>query len=204
MSLRLADRGIDLMSLAAHKFRGPKGVGVLYVRRGVPFLTQQSGGGQERQRRAGTENVAGIVGAAEALRLTQENLETDRQRVGALSYDLRSNILQTIPGAAVNGHPERRLANNVSISFEGADAQDLVRDLDTHGIACSAGAACAGTNVEPSHVLLALGVSLERAVSTLRFSLGHTTTNADIAALMEVLPAAVERSRAGKLVGAAR
>jgi cysteine desulfurase len=204
ISLRLADRGIDLMSLAAHKFRGPKGVGVLYVRRGVPFLTQQSGGGQERQRRAGTENVAGIVGAAEALKLTQESLDADRQRVAALAYELREAILQTISGAALNGHPDKRLANNVSISFEGADAQDLVGDLDANGIACSAGAACAGANVEPSHVLLALGASLERAVSTLRFSLGHDTTSADIAALMDVLPAAVERSRAGKLVGAAR
>ena len=204
ISLRFADRGIDLMSLAAHKFRGPKGVGVLYVRRGVPFLAQQNGGGQERQRRAGTENVAGIVGAAEALKLTQENLEADRQRIAALAYELRSAILQTMLGTALNGHPEQRLANNVSISFEGADAQDLVRDLDARGIACSAGAACAGANVEPSHVLLALGVSLERAASTLRFSLGHDTTDADIAALMEVLPAAVERSRAGKLVGASR
>ena len=203
ISLHLADRGIDLMSLAAHKFRGPKGVGVLYARRGVPFLTQQSGGGQERQRRAGTENVAGIVGAAEALKLTQENLDGDRRRIAALAEELRSAILRTIPGAALNGHPEHRLANNISMSFAGADAQDLVRDLDAHGIACSAGAACAGANVEPSHVLLALGASLERAVSTLRLSLGHDTTNADIAALMDVLPAAVERSRAGKLVGTA-
>ncbi len=201
-SLRLAERGIDLMSLAAHKFGGPKGVGVLYVRRGVPFLAQMNGGGQERQRRAGTENVAGIVGTAEALRTTQDDLETDRPRVAAVSRELRDAILTTIPRSTLNGHPEQRLANNVSVSFDGADARDLVRDLDEHGIACSAGAACAGANIEPSHVLLAMGAPLERAVGTLRFSLGRETTAADIDAVMDVLPTVVERSRARSLVAA--
>ncbi len=200
--LRLADQGIDLMSLAAHKFRGPKGAGVLYIRRGIPFLAQMSGGGQERQRRAGTENIAGIVGTAEALRLTQENLGSDREYVGALAAQLTRRILDTIPDAELNGHPERRLANNVSVSFGGADAQDLLRDLDAAGVSCSAGAACAGATLEPSHVLLAIGVPIERAVSTLRFTLGRETTKADIDYVMEVLPPIVERSRAAKLVAA--
>jgi cysteine desulfurase len=200
-SLRMTfpERGIDLLSLAAHKFRGPKGMGILYVRRGVPFLAQQNGGGQERQRRAGTENVAGIVATAEALRLTQETVEADSARIRALATRLRDGILAAVPDAALNGHPERRLANNVSVSFDGADARDLLTDLDAAGIACSAGAACGATTLEPSHVLIAMGVPLNRAVSTLRFSVGHETTDADIDEVVAQLPAIVERSRERRL-----
>jgi cysteine desulfurase len=195
MRMDFAERGIDMLSLAAHKFRGPKGMGVLYIRKGVPFLAQMNGGGQERQRRAGTENVAGIVAMAEALRITQDQLEADSARIGALAMRLRQGVLTRISGTALNGHPERRLDNNVSISFEGADARDLVDALDAEGIACSAGAACGATTVEPSHVLLALGIPLDRAVATLRFSIGHQTTDANIDHVLDRLPAIVERSR---------
>jgi cysteine desulfurase len=195
MRMDFAERGIDMLSLAAHKFRGPKGMGVLYIRKGVPFLAQMNGGGQERQRRAGTENVAGIVAMAEALRITQDQLEADSARIGALAMRLREGVLGRISGTALNGHPERRLDNNVSISFEGADARDLVEALDAEGIACSAGAACGATTVEPSHVLLALGIPLDRAVATLRFSIGHQTTDADIDYVLDRLPAIIERSR---------
>ena len=200
-SLRMdfAEHGIDMLSLAAHKFRGPKGMGVLYLRKGVPFLAQQNGGGQERQRRAGTENVAGIVGTAEALRITQESLDGDRARIGGLSRRLRDGILRSVAQSTLNGHPEQRLANNVSISFAGTDARDLLGDLDDAGIACSAGAACGATTLEPSHVLLAMGVPLDRAVSTLRFSVGHETTDADIDYVLATLPAIVKRSRAKHL-----
>jgi cysteine desulfurase len=197
----IADQ-VDLLSLAAHKFRGPKGVGILYLRRGVPFLAQQNGGGQERQRRAGTENVAGIIGLAEALRMTQQSLEGDRTRLRALATRLREGIEQQVPRVQLNGHPEQRLANNVSLRFEGADAQDLLAGLDEVGIACSAGAACGATTVEPSHVLLAMGLSLEQAASTLRFSLGHDTSADDIDRVLHLLPAIVERSRAGNMVAA--
>lgn len=203
LTLASAEEGIDLLSLAAHKFRGPKGMGVLYIRRGVPFLAQQNGGGQERQRRAGTENVAGIVGTAEALRITQEELDADRSRIGALATRLRDGILARVPGAELNGHPDRRLVNNVSISFDGADARDLLAGLDAEGIACSAGAACGSTTLEPSHVLLAMGVPLERAVSTLRLTVGHETTEDDIGYVLAKLPAIVEASRARRLVVAA-
>ena len=196
LQMNFAERDIDMLSLAAHKFRGPKGVGVLYIRRGVPFLAQQNGGGQERQRRAGTENVAGIVGAAESLRITQASLDADRNRITALALRLRDGMLNAIPNSTLNGHAERRLANNVSISFDGADARDLLADLDDAGIACSAGAACGATTIEPSHVLLAMGVPLERAISTLRLSIGHETTAADIDTVLATLPAIVERSRA--------
>ncbi len=202
LRLNFADHGIDLLSLAAHKFRGPKGMGVLFVRRGVPFLAQQNGGGQERQRRAGTENVAGIVATAEALRITQEGLEADSARIRSLAARLRDGILSSIPDARINGHPERRLANNVSVSFDGADARDLLAGLDAAGVACSAGAACGATTLEPSHVLIAMGVPIERAISTLRFSLGHETAAADIDYVLEHLPEIVEQSRGTRLAAA--
>lgn len=202
LDMAFAAREIDLVSLAAHKFRGPKGMGVLYLRRGVPFLAQQNGGGQERQRRAGTENVAGIVGTAEALRMTQASLEADRTRIAKLATRLREGIESLIPQVRLNGHPEQRLANNVSYSFDGADAQELLRELDDAGIACSAGAACGATTVEPSHVLLAMGITLEQATATLRFSIGHSTTAQDVEVVLRELPAIVERSRAKRLVPA--
>ena len=203
MRVDFAEHGVDLLSLSAHKFRGPKGMGVMYIRRGVPFLAQQNGGGQERQRRAGTENVAGIVGTAEALRMTQESLDSDSSRVRSLATRLRDGISSVIGRTSLNGHPEQRLANNVSISFDGADARDLLADLDDAGIMVSAGAACNATTIEPSHVLIACGVPLERAASTLRFTLGAATSAEDIDYVLGALPAIVERSRAKRAVGAA-
>lgn len=203
LDMRLLAADVDLLSLAAHKFRGPKGAGVLMVRRGVPFLAQMNGGGQERQRRAGTENVAAIVGTAQALRLTQESLSQDRTRIGALSARLRDGVLTRIPHTQLNGHPDERLANNVSISFAGADARKLLEALDEAGIAVSAGAACGATTLEPSHVLLAMNVPLELAAATLRFSLGAQTTAAEIEHVIERLPAIVESSRASHLAAAA-
>jgi cysteine desulfurase len=196
MRVNFAEMGIDAASLAAHKFRGPKGMGVLYLRRGVPFMAQQNGGGQERQRRAGTENVAGIVGTAEALRMTQEHVEQESARTRALSSRLRDGIFARIPLVTLNGHGEERLANNISVSFEGADARDLVAALDEAGIACSAGAACGATTIEPSHVLLAMGMPLEQAASTLRLTAGHDTTEDDVDYVLSVLPDIVERARA--------
>jgi cysteine desulfurase len=201
IEMSFARHDIDLVSLSSHKFRGPKGMGVLYVRRGVPFLAQQNGGGQERQRRAGTENVAGIVGTAEALRLAQDGVEANGERIAALSMRMREGIEREIRDVRLNGHPDERLANNVSYTFDGADAQELLADLDEAGIACSAGAASGATTVEPSHVLLAMGIALEQAASTLRLSLGHETTAADIDYVIERLPAIVERSRAKHRTG---
>ena len=181
LRMDLAAHDVDLLSLAAHKFRGPKGIGVLYIRRGVPFLAQQNGGGQERQRRAGTENVAGIVGdgrgAATHAAIARRRPRTHR---GAAATAARRHPRAHPATQRSTATRRERLANNVSISFEGADARDLLADLDAAGIACSAGAACGATTLEPSHVLLAMGVPLERAAATLRFSLGPDTTAADI------------------------
>jgi len=203
LRMDFAERGVDLLSLSAHKFRGPKGVGIMYIRRGVPFLAQQNGGGQERQRRAGTENVAGIVGTAEALRMTQESLEADSARIRSLATTLRDGILSAISRTQINGDPSHRLANNVSISFDGADSRDLVADLDAAGVMVSAGAACNATTIEPSHVLIACGVPLEQAASTLRFSLGPDTTADDIDYVLSTVPSIVERSRAKHAAGVA-
>ena len=188
--------GVDLLSLASHKFYGPKGVGVLYLRGGTPFLPLQSGGGQERQRRAGTENVGGIVGTAVALRLAQAN----RQEYSSASRSLRDRIIEgvlaAVPNANLNGHPEQRLPNNAHFSFDGAESDDMLAALDKHGIAASAGSACTSATWEPSHVLVAMGVPLSGAVAALRLTVGPDNTNEEVDYLLSVLPKIVAQSRA--------
>jgi cysteine desulfurase len=194
LSLNADDLGVDLLSLSSHKFRGPKGTGVLYLRRGTPFLPQQSGGGQERQRRAGTENIAGIVGTARALTLAQASRPAYAASCLRLQERLIDGIARSIPEVQLNGDREHRLPNNVNVSFPGADARVLLRLLDEAGIAASAGSACNEETLEPSHVLLAMDVPLSRAVGTLRFTVGAETTEAEVDRLLDVLPAIVERS----------
>ena len=203
MRVRVDDFGVDLMSLAAHKFGGPKGMGILYLRRGVPFLAQQDGGGQERQRRAGTEDVAGIVGTAEALRLAQQDVEAERARIACpVGAPARRHCCLDPRCHRPNGDDNERLPNIISICFAGADAEAMIEALDRAGVACSAGAACGGTNIEPSHVLLAIGLTLDQAVATLRFSLGRETTAADIDRVLALLAPIVRQSRDARLVPA--
>jgi cysteine desulfurase len=194
--------GIDLLSLSAHKFRGPKGTGVLYIRRGTPFLPQQSGGGQERQRRAGTENVAGIVGAARALEVAQEARQRYAAHCRALQDRLIDVILRDFPGARLNGSRERRLPNNINFSFPDADSRGMLASLDEAGIAASAGSACNEEILEPSHVLLAMDVPLQMALGTLRITVSPETSDRDTDRLLEALPSAVSRSRATEGVAA--
>jgi cysteine desulfurase len=194
-TLNVDELGVDLLSLSSHKFSGPKGNGVLYVRRGTPFLTQQSGGGQERQRRAGTENVAGIVGTAIALELAQQRRETYVKVCRALQQRLIQGIMSRLPDAQLNGHPDERLPNNVNVSVAGADSRVMLRLLDDAGIAASAGSACNEETLEPSHVLLAMDVPLERAVGTLRLTISPQTTEDEIDRVLDLLPAIVEESR---------
>ncbi|MCH7485055.1 MAG: cysteine desulfurase, partial [Chloroflexi bacterium] len=156
LSLNVDELGVDLLSLSSHKFYGPKGAGLIYLRRGTPFLPQQSGGGQERQRRAGTENVANIVGTATALELAQESRAPYAERCRTLRDRLIAGMLDRFPDARLNGHQEQRLPNNVNISFPGADARAMLQLLDESGVAASAGSACNEETLEPSHVLLAL------------------------------------------------
>ena len=202
LSLNVDELGIDLLSLSSHKFYGPKGAGILYLRRGTPFLPQQSGGGQERQRRAGTENVAAIVGTARALELAQQNREAYAEACCRLRDRLLDGILTRFPDATCNGCRERRLPNNVSVSFPGADARDMLRRLDEAGIAASAGAACNEETLEPSHVLLAMDVPLQRAVDTLRLTVSPHTTEAEIDRLLALLPEVVEGARTPESVAA--
>ena len=187
---------VDLMTIAAHKFYGPKGVGALYVRRGTPLMPLISGGGQERRLRAGTENVAGIVGLAAALRAAEERRPQYVAHCAALRDRLVAGVLEQISGAALNGHPTSRLPNNASIAFDDVEGESVLLLLDQQGIAASSGSACTSGSLEASHVLLALGLPHERALGAVRFSVGRSTTGADVEALLAVLPGAIERLRA--------
>ena len=195
LSLDVKRLGVDLLSLSAHKFGGPKGAGVLYMRRGTPFLELMSGGGQERQRRAGTENVAGITGTATALSEAQANTERYSEVYGQLSRQLVDGVLRSIPAARLTGHPEQRLPNNVHFSFEGAESDAMLSRLDGLGIAASAGSACTSATWEPSHVLTAIGMPLSRAAGVLRLTCGPENTKEEIDHVLSVLPEVVAESR---------
>src|SRR2546428_749091 len=171
LSLDVAALHADLLSLSAHKFYGPKGVGILYVRQGMRILPQLQGGSQERGRRAGTENVAGIVGATTALRLAYEELPEVMPRIMVLRDRLIAGLL-TIPGSHLTGHPTNRLPNNASFCFEGVEGESILLNLDLLSIAASTGSACTSGSVDPSHVLIAMGIPLEQAHGSLRLTLG--------------------------------
>jgi cysteine desulfurase len=189
--------GVDALSLSSHKFGGPKGSGILFLRRATPFRQLLHGGGQEMQKRAGTENVAGIAGTGAALSIASSGIEARARRVRELRELLREGILATIPGALVNGCQENCLPNNLNVAFDGIESDILVRQLDDAGIAASSGSACSNSTWEPSHVLMAMGVPIRQAVGSVRFSLGETTTADEISQLLTVLPGLVGAARAG-------
>jgi cysteine desulfurase len=188
--------GVDLLSISAHKIYGPKGVGALYVRSATPLEPQFHGGHHERDRRPGTENVPGIVGLGKAAELARKNLMTDCARVTSLRDRLEEALLATCADAGVNGNRAQRVANTSNVSFHAAGGEALVIALDLQGIACSTGAACSSGAVGPSHVLMAIGLSPDEARSSLRFSLGRTTTAEEIEQAIALIPQAVERLRA--------
>jgi cysteine desulfurase len=190
------DLGVDLMSLTAHKFYGPKGVGALYVRQGTAIVPLLYGGAQESGLRPGTQNVAGIVGLATALRLAHEELATEPPRQAALRDALQEGILSRIPEVRVNGHPTARLSNILNISLAHVDGESLLMALDMQGIAVSTGSACNVGATEPSHVLQALGVGPDYIQGSLRFSLGRTTTEEDVHYTVDTLVAIAEKLRA--------
>ena len=196
LDLNVERLGVDLLSLSAHKFCGPKGAGVLHMKRGTPFLAQQSGGGQERQRRAGTENIAGIVGTTAALRLAQENRDGYARACLSLTRRLVQGVLASIPAATLSGHPERRLPNNAHFSFQGAESDSMLAALDKLGVAASAGSACTSATWEPSHVLVAMGMPLTSAVAALRLTVGPENTDQEIDYVLSLLPEVVAQSRA--------
>lgn len=187
---------IDLLSLSGHKLYGPKGIGALFIRKGVKISPIIHGGAQERNRRAGTENVPGIVGLGKAVELAYANMEANNKRLINLRDRLIEGILSKIDHVYLNGHPTNRLPGNVNMSFEYIEGESLLLSLDMKGIAASSGSACTSGSLDPSHVLLAIGLSHEIAHGSLRLTLGEENTDEDVDYVLEVLPEIVNRLRA--------
>ena len=191
---------VDLVSVNAHKFYGPKGVGALFVRRGTRLATIQTGGGQEKGRRTGTENVAGVVGLGIALRVAAERRVTESARQARLRDRIIDGVLARVPDAVLTGHRTDRLPNNASFCFAGTQGESLIVALDLAGFAASSGSACTSGDTEPSHVLLALGLERYVAQGSLRLTVGRATTDADVDALLAALPPIVARLREASAV----
>lgn len=194
-SLDVNELGVDLMTINGSKIYGPKGTGALYVRNGVNIRPIIHGGGQEGSRRAGTENVAGIVGLATALELAQKEREKESQRLIKLRNSLIKELLK-LPKVVLNGHPTKRLPNNVNVTIMDIEGEAMLLHLDENGICASTGSACTSNSLEPSHVILALGHPYEMAHGSIRFTLGHTNSEKDIGYLMKVFPPIIEKLRA--------
>jgi len=186
---------IDLLSLSGHKFYGPKGTGALYIRQGTRIESLIHGGGQERGRRAGTENVPGIVGLGRAIEVATADIEGHNRRIAAMRDRLIRGVLDTIPDTRLNGHPTERLANNANFSFRYVEGESILLLLDAHGICASTGSACSSGSSEPSHVLLATGLTPEEAHGSLRLTLGDANTADDIDYVLRLLPEAIGRLR---------
>ena len=188
--------GAALLSMSAHKLYGPKGVGALYIRKGTKLIPFMHGGEQERRRRASTENVPGIVGFGKAVELAQQEMSEEAGRLAYLRDQLIKGLLEQIDHTRLNGHPLNRLPNNVNISVDFVEGESMLLNLDLEGICASTGSACSSSSLEPSHVLLALGLSPEQAHGSLRFSLGKWTTKEEIGRVLKVLPKIVAKLRA--------
>ncbi len=195
LDLDVEKDNIDLLSASAHKLYGPKGVGLLYVRKGVRILPYLHGGEQERKRRASTENVPGIVGFAKAVELAHQEKQERHQHVTILRDKLIKGILEKIDESQLNGHPTKRLPNNVNVTLKYVEGESMLLNLDLEGIAASTGSACSSGSLESSHVIKAIGVSPEVAHSSLRFSVGRLNTDEDVEYLLEALPRIVQKLR---------
>ena len=187
---------VDLLSISGHKFYGPKGVGALYVRKGTKLVSLMHGGEHEKRRRAGTENVPGIVGLGKAAELAGQEIGKEAERLARLRDHLVGGLVEKIDHIRFNGHPTRRLPNNVNVSVDFVEGESMLLNLDLEGICASTGSACSSANLEPSHVLLALGLAPEQAHGSLRFTFGRENTEADAVRVLEVLPGIVARLRA--------
>ena len=188
--------GVNLLSISAHKLYGPKGVGALYVRKGTRLVPLMQGGEQERRRRPGTENVPGMVGLGKAAEIAGQQMSREAKRLRHLRDRLIKGLLETMEHIRLNGHPERRLPNNVNVSVDFVEGESVLLNLDLEGICASTGSACSSSSLKPSHALLALGLSPELAHGSLRFSLGRENTEEDVKRVLEVLPRIVAKLRA--------
>ena len=195
LPLDLSEMPVDLLSLSAHKLYGPKGVGALYLRKGARVRSFVHGGGQERGRRASTENVASIVGLGEAARLARHEMDWESEHSAKLRDLLIRGVLEQVPDAVLTGHPQRRLPNNASFCFAGVEGESILLNLDLEGFAVSSGSACNSGALEPSHVLLAMGLPRELAGGSLRVSVGRDGTVNQVERFLEILPQAVARLR---------
>ena len=193
LDLGVATAGADLVAISGHKFGGPKGVGALVVRSGTALVPLIEGGGHEGELRAGTQNVAGIVGLAAAAEFSHRERAGASARIGGLRDQLQAGLMRAIPALAVNGDPARRVAGILNCAFPGIEAESLLVVLDQQGVYAPSGSACASGAIDPSHVLLAMGISPDLARSSVRFSLGHTTASADIDAALAAVSAAVRQ-----------
>ncbi len=188
--------GADLVSVSGHKFYGPKGVGALYIRKGTKLVPLMQGGDQEKRRRAGTENVPAIVGLGKAVEVAGKEMDNEMERLADLRDKLIKGLMERIDHIRLNGHPTRRLPNNVNVSVDFVEGESALLNLDLEGICASTGSACTSSDLEPSHVLLALGVPAEQAHCSLRFTLGRENTETDVERVLEVLPGIVNKLRA--------
>lgn len=193
--INVQELNVDLLTISGHKIYGPKGVGALFAKRGVRLTPLIHGGHQERNRRGGTENVAGIIGFGKAAEIAIRDLDKEIAHLSMLRNRLETGLKEKIQHVYVNGHPEKRLPNTANISFEFVEGESLLLNLDMKGIAASSGSACTSGSLEPSHVLVAMGISLELAHGSVRFSLGKSNTVEEIDYLIEIMPPIVERMR---------
>lgn len=194
--VKVDELGVDMLAMSAHKFYGPKGVGALYIRKGTKLIPLMHGGEHERRRRAGTENVPAIVGLGKAAEIAQREMDAEAKRLIHLRDKLLKGLMGRIEHIRLNGHPARRLPNNVNVSIEFVEGESMLLNLDLEGIAASTGSACSSGSLEPSYVLLAMGLSHELAHGSLRFSLGRETTEEDIERVLEVSPRIIAKLRA--------
>lgn len=188
--------GVDMLSMSAHKFYGPKGVGAIYIRKGTKLVSFMHGGGQERNRRASTENVPGIVGMGKAIDIAMAEMDTENERITRLRNKLIEGLFEKIDPLRLNGHPTRRLPNNVNISIAFVEGEAICLNLDVEGICASTGSACSSGSMEPSHVMLALKLPPEEMRSSIRLSLGKWTTEEEINEVLKILPGIVKKLRA--------
>ncbi len=196
LPVNVNELGVDLLSLSAHKLYGPKGIGALYIRKGTKIIPFLQGGDQERGRRASTENVPGIMGLSRAIELARPELDEEVKRLTALRDRLIQGLFERISHIRLNGHPQKRLPNNVNVSIEFIEGESMLLNLDLDGICASTGSACSSSSLEPSHVLLSMGLPHEKAHGSLRFTSGKWTTETDINRVLEVLPQVVNKLRA--------